>query len=300
MSSYRKARMDPEQQIAADETGLPPSGGFGWRAWMLVLGVACVLGNPGQAYSAGPVSSASKPGTGQDPFVICDQKYALCAAAQCFTLNGLAYCKCDVLTGESISVPFEFGDPPQDVCTLLDEGLSNGYTVSTFSLPEQITKEYTAAYQLGGGPPPLALYTCAGGSSTGPYAQCDGGVCFESTAGNEFPGVGALGEKQIICSCPITDPRKILPQRGYQIAGPWALDDGTGSACGADGTSADCCSTSWYDQFCGADYGSKPIPTGATIPVGAPRGVPLALSTLLGDVQPFNSCDFPKRAHGKH
>ena len=39
------------------------------------------------------------------PFVVCeDQKYALCAEASCFVYDGVAYCKCDVLKGDSISL----------------------------------------------------------------------------------------------------------------------------------------------------------------------------------------------------
>jgi len=149
-------------------------------------------------------------------------KYALCASAQCFYLNGAAYCKCNLKQAESISIAFSFDNGTQDVCTLLDDGVSNGYTVRTFSLPDQVTKEYAAAFNPNTGePPPLALYTCPkGGKSTGPYAQCDGGVCFDSTTGAEFPGVGPIGPDQILCSCPVTDARTTKPQPGYQIAGP--------------------------------------------------------------------------------
>src|SRR5205823_692938 len=40
-----------------------------------------------------------------DVFKICkNQIYALCAAAHCFVLNDVAYCKCDVEFGDSISL----------------------------------------------------------------------------------------------------------------------------------------------------------------------------------------------------
>jgi len=262
------------------------SSGIGLRGWLATLGVLCVLNVPDLACAAGE-SSASKPQ--QQPLKICNQKYALCATAQCFTLNGVAYCNCNLKQGESISIAFDF-DNGQDVCSLLDDGVSNGYTVSTFSLPDQVTKAYAAAYNPNTGePPPLALYTCpGGGQSTGPYAQCDGGLCFDSTTGAEFPGVGPIGPHQILCSCPITVPRTTPPQKlGYQISGPWQHADGT--ACGANDSPSDCCSTDYENQFCGANFGST-IPTGTIIPVGAPAGVPVTLAALLGDLRPINSC----------
>jgi hypothetical protein len=256
--------------------------GIGLRGWLATLGVLCVLSVPDLA---GAQSSAPQ----QQPLKICSQKtYALCATAQCFTLNEVAYCNCNLKQGDSISIAFNFDDG-QDVCSLLDDGVSNGYTVSTFSLPDQVTKAYAAAFNPSTGePPPLALYTCPGGQSTGPYAQCDGGVCFDSTTGAEFPGVGPIGPHQILCSCPITVPRATPPQKlGYQIAGPWQHADGT--ACGANDSPSDCCSTDYENQFCGANF-SPTIPTGTIIPVGAPAGVPVTLAALLGDLRPINSC----------
>jgi hypothetical protein len=265
----------------------PMSRGVGLRGWLATLGVLCVLNVLDLACAAGE-TSASRPQ--QAPLKICPQKtYALCATAQCFTLNEVAYCKCNLKQGDSISIAFDFDNGTQDVCSLLDDGVSNGYTVSTFSLPDQVTKAYAAAYNPNTGePPPLALYTCPGGQSTGPYAQCDGGICFDSTTGAEFPGVGPIGSHQILCSCPITVPRTTPPQKlGYQIAGPWQHADGT--ACGATDSPSDCCSTDYEKKFCRANY-SPTIPTGTTIPVGAPTGVPVALAALLGDLRPINSC----------
>lgn len=269
----------------------PVCSGIGLRGWLAVLGVLCLLGVPDLA-AAGP-ASASQPQ--QQPLEICpkqesdpNQEYALCATAQCFYLNGVAYCKCNLKQGKSISISFEF-DNGQDVCSLLDDGVSNGYTVSTFSLPDQVTKEYAAAYNPSTGePPPLALYTCPkGGQSTGPYAQCDGGACFDSTTGASFPGVGPIGPDQILCSCPVTDPRTTKPALGYQIAGPWQHSDGSG-ACGANDSPADCCSANYFTQFCSANY--RVIPTGTTIPVGAPTGAAQALAILLGDHRAINRC----------
>mgnify|MGYP000069431703 FL=1 len=128
-------------------------------------------------------------------FKICkDQTYALCAAARCNVFDGVAYCQCDVRHGDSISLPFPMGRDG-DVCAVNAAGAANRYMVSTYSLPEQI------ASPKGGG----AVYTCAGGSSDGAYAQCDGGLCFRSTEEMRFPGFDKPVPKgQIICSCPIT------------------------------------------------------------------------------------------------
>ena len=39
----------------------------------------------------------------EPPFVICEnQQYALCAEASCFVYDGVAYCECDILKGDSI------------------------------------------------------------------------------------------------------------------------------------------------------------------------------------------------------
>ena len=78
------------------------------------------LGNPNLGAAAG--------------FRICEnQTYALCAVASCFVFNEVAYCKCDVKMGNSISLPFKFDDG-KDVCTVNADGAANGYMVSTFSL----------------------------------------------------------------------------------------------------------------------------------------------------------------------
>ena len=69
-------------------------------------------------------------------FKICQrQTYALCALANCFVMDGVSYCKCDVKFGNSISEPFNYGKN-QDVCTTNAEGVENGYMVSTYSYPE--------------------------------------------------------------------------------------------------------------------------------------------------------------------
>lgn len=243
----------------------------------------CILSFAGSVHA-----DRGNPGGQPSPLAVCDQKYALCATAQCFYLNEVAYCKCNLKEGKSISLSFAFDNNTQNVCSMLDDGLRNGYTVSTFSLPDEVTKRYAREYKKGSGKPaPLALYTCPRRTTTGPYAQCDGGVCFDSTSGTTFPGVGDVGRNQIVCSCPLTTPRRVGPDPGYQITGPWQRANG--KACGPNDSKADCCSTEVLEQFCTPSYGSTP-PTGATIPVGAPTGLPVVLSALLGDLRPINTC----------
>ena len=152
---------------------------------------------------------------GAPVFKICrDQTYALCAVASCFVFDQVAYCKCDVEQGDSISLPFEFDG--QDVCSVNAEGPANGFMVSTFSLPASVVE---------GGD--QALYTCSAGTADGSYAQCDGGLCFTSTeASPSFPGFDEpLAEGQIICSCPITTAAPGETAFGYQIAGPFPCED---------------------------------------------------------------------------
>src|SRR5262249_37950420 len=136
--------------------------------------------------------------------------------ASCLVFNDVAYCTCDVLSGDSISLSLHFDDG-QDVCTVNMDGVKNGYMVSTFSVPTSV---------LPGGD--MALYTCPGATngktgSDGAYAQCDGGICFKSTQGQSFPGPDGLvplAKDEIICSCPITEQNPADPV-GYQIAGPF-------------------------------------------------------------------------------
>ena len=198
-----------------------------------------------------------------DVFKICkNQIYALCAAAHCFVLNDVAYCKCDVEFGDSISLAFSFDD--QDVCTVNAEGRKNGYMVSTFSVPPSIIKPSGN----------MAMYTCPGETSDGAYAQCDGGLCFNSTSSQSFPGfAGKLSADEIICSCPITVADPSTPQPGYQIAGPYP------------------CQKSFLKNCKSATANTK---TGSTIYVGAPVGVARTLSRILyGDnAPPINRCKF--------
>lgn len=204
---------------------------------------------------------------GASPLVVCsDQTYALCAEATCFSYNNVAYCKCDVLTGDSISVAFRFSGPsgPQDVCDVNEQGATNGFMVSTFSLPPDAVK---------GGP--TAVYTCPGKANKGAgvaapvaYGQCDGGICFKSSSGNSFPGFDTpLQSDEIICACPIalsSTPGSTNPF-GYQVFGSYHPTAPPGQRCDPSGCAA--CSIA--------------PSTGAIIPVGAPTGSGRLLTALL-------------------
>jgi hypothetical protein len=197
-------------------------------------------------------------------FKVCkDQTYALCAVARCFVFNDVAYCGCDVKSGDSISLPFQF-DGGKDVCTVNAEGSDNGYMVSTFSVPASVVAPDGDQ----------ALYTCPAGTSDGAYAQCDGGICFTSTEGQSFPGFDKpLAKDQIVCSCPIT-VAKTTATVGYQIAGPYP------------------CQESFF-QNCKSETANTK--TGSTIYVGAPTGSARFLARRLnGSVPPLQECPSPR------
>jgi len=218
----------------------------------LALMVAAV----GPAYAENAATDSTTPA-----FVVCyGQTYALCAVASCFVMNDVAYCKCDVESGDSISLPFAF-DNGENVCSVNAAGAENGYMVSTFSLPPSVVAPDGNQ----------ALYTCPASSSTGAYAQCDGGLCFTSTEGKSFPGFSApLTDGEIICSCPITVADPATDRVGYQIAGPYP------------------CQKSFFKNCKLAKANTK---TGSQIYVGAPTGTARLLARLLnGSVPKVNQC----------
>src|SRR5262245_6062146 len=202
----------------------------------------------------------------EPPFVVCqDQQYALCAAASCFVYAGVAYCKCDILQGDSISLQLSFSSRTgeQNVCDVNQQGKANGYMVSTFSPPSDIVK---------GGP--AAIYTCHGPANAGDgvvapvaYGECDGCLCFKSTTDTRFPGFKRpLQEDEIICSCPISTASTpgSTNDFGYQIVGkyhPKALSN----RCDADA----CASCSVPTRTVN---GSTIPVNGSTFPVGAATG----------------------------
>ena len=230
------------------------------RAWLVGLGLAVglTLAAGGSAGARQPTCSSVTNG-GSAFKILGNQTYALCAVAKCFVFNEVAYCTCDVLTGDSISLALEFDD--QNVCTVNEEGRKNGYMVSTFSVPSSVSPN--------GGD--KAIYTCPAGSD-GAYAQCDGGICFKSTQKQSFPGSDEpLTRDEIICSCPITLQSPADPV-GYQISGPFP------------------CQQSFFDNCKRTTANNM---TGSTVFVGAPTGTADLLAFLLtGSIPPSNKC-FP-------
>jgi hypothetical protein len=216
-------------------------------------------GNP-----AAPPPSESMPAPGMPDgeassgvFKICkDQTYALCATASCTVINKVAYCQCDIKHGDSISLPLPVGG--QDVCSINAAGVGNGYMVSTFSVPESVVAPHGDQ----------ALYNCPAGSDGG-YGQCDGGMCFTSSTGREFPGFNQpLGRAQIICACPVS----VTPGSpvGFQIAGPYPCDNS-------------------YFRYCKSQFANTR--TGSTVKVGAPTGSARLLAQRLnGSAPPMHVC----------
>lgn len=201
--------------------------------------------------------------TAGQPYVICkNQTYALCATATSFVYQEVAYAKCQVKRGDSISAPPLYYPPntkvQKNICDYNAEGAGNGYMASTYSLPPSILKDNPAANQ--------ALYTCPGGSTAG-YAQCDGGTCFTSTIGKSFPGVGQLKNDEIVCSCPITQASASSAPFGFQFVGPYP------------------CQQEAF-KFC-----SQNVQNGSIIPVGAPPGAGRYLTIqLTGKDSALNEC----------
>jgi hypothetical protein len=218
------------------------------------------LGCDGSDSSAAAATPNAKP-TPPSAFTICSaQTYALCAIATCFVLDGVAYCKCDVKSGDSISLTDAFGDG-QNICTVNAQGAQNGFMTSTYSLPPSVVAPNGNQ----------ALYTCRANTSTGAYAQCDGGLCFTSTTGQSFPGFSApLTDSEIMCSCPITVANPSTAKIGYQIVGPFP------------------CQKSYYQNCKRAQTNKK---NGAQIYVGATTGIARVLTKELdGSVPPLNEC----------
>lgn len=199
-------------------------------------------------------------------------KFALCAIAQCTTIDKVAYCKCEVLNQESISLPYDYTENQvkKNVCNLLVDGLDNGYTVSTYATPVQVLKDYDPVVEKKG--PKMALYTCNPKRNPKTLnalsAQCDGGICFSSTSGTIFPGMGEVKSNEIICSCPIVKASSI----GFQIAGPYP------------------CDKSYYKKQCEVQSTTK---TGTIINVGAVTGSASLLSKMLDSSFPnLTRCNF--------
>ena len=191
-----------------------------------------------------------------------NQKYALCAGAPAFNFDGITYAKCLKLKGDSLGQTHAY--PPgalnQNIATVNKIGMiRNNFRVSTWSPPSQS----------------FAVYTC---KQPGAYAQCNGGLCSESTSGKPFPGVGPIKQNEIICSCRIVTTSEV-----YHVTGP--------STCPT--TASD------YDAICGAGSAKDQSSDGVVIRIGS-AGPAIDMDPLndyynkqFGTQYALNKCERP-------
>jgi len=241
----------------------------------------------------GSITSTAKPQTCEEKngsLILNNQSFAFCGAATCFSFNQIAYCKCDLLKGDSVSLPFNFDN--QNICTLNQMGKTNGFRASTLSLPEDFDSPDGT----------LAEYICPGVANKGgmdkftapgSYAQCDGGLCFTSTKSKLFPGFGdSRLQKEIICSCPIStrcDPTS-RNENGYQSSGTFdPTNNGVEGGCSAE-VCEQCNAAAVTD--CNLPNPLVEIGIQEGIPVGAATGGGASLLCALFDnnVPEVNSC----------
>lgn len=188
------------------------------------------------------------------------QTYALCAQSECTVFNGVAYCKCRVRHGTSISLTQHFDG--QDVCDIMTDGVGNGFIVSTYSPPPQLLAPSGN----------LAVYKCTGAAASGAFAQCDGGLCFRSTQGQSFPGFdGKLEKDQLMCSCPIITATAASEKVGHEILGPYP------------------CRQSWF-RFCKDTVSNSRNASTLYVGVSTTRGFEFATDQFLGKDVPLKSC----------
>ena len=232
------------------------------RAWLVGIGLAVglILGAGGSGLSAANAGMAT---TSTKFFKVCDGTAAdgtpvphgLCAVASCFVLNKLAYCECDVASGDSISLPFKF-DSEQDICTVNAAGVGNGYMASTFSFPPSVSHgdRNSGALHV---PAARLEWNLRPVRRRDLFHQC-------AIVSGFWPVAGG----QIICSCPIASPGQA--RLGYQIPGPYP------------------CQKKFFEN-CGSAAANTN--TGSTIYSGAPIGSAAYLTKqLYGYLPPINQC----------
>ena len=185
-----------------------------------------------------------------------NQPYALCAGATSVNFGEVTYAKCKKMNGTSISAEQKYPWPSVNAFNAIKNSgnIANvnarqpargGYVVSTYSPPSDAIGRGSA----------IALYTCTNGGS---YAQCDGGICFESTTGKSSPIWGKVSDTEIVCSCPVASTKA-----PFQVFGP-----------------GDCPTTqAAYDAVCAANASS--INNGAILYIGAPATTPEAMAKCL-------------------
>lgn len=217
---------------------------MGFSAGILTLGTGS-FGSPLHAQVtsiSGPISKDAKVREALKkitPLIpLRDQQYALCAGAVTFNFDGITYARCQVMDGDSLGVRHRYKGGDAATVNALGN-TNNGFFLSTYSPPT--TGEY-------------AMYYCKGNGS---FAQCNGGVCFTSTRGKSFPGLGELSSGQIVCSCPIQT------EKNYSVWGP--------STCPT--------SKSVYDAVCSTGTKRQTTKNGASLHVGE-FGPPAVISAL--------------------
>jgi len=131
------------------------------RMWLVGIGLAVGLFLSAAVGAAGAYAQSSAANSGWSTtsptlFQTCKGTdpdgtpvpHGLCAVATCFVFNNLAYCECDVAqtggtavpaSGDNISLPFDFDNGKQDICTVNAAGVDNGYMASTFSFPPSVS-----------------------------------------------------------------------------------------------------------------------------------------------------------------
>jgi hypothetical protein len=78
-------------------------------AWLVGLGLVGIIIAAVDTAAADPLKSCRSVTNGGNVLKILEnQTYALCAVASCFVFNQVAYCRCDIKTGDSISAAFDY------------------------------------------------------------------------------------------------------------------------------------------------------------------------------------------------
>src|SRR6266478_3540258 len=97
-----------------------------FRIIPIIIAIQAISAISAFAFNADPLPNP------EPPFVVCkNQTYALCAEADCFVYDGVAYCKCDIKNGDSISLQLSFSSPAgeRNVCDVNRQGRTNGYMI---------------------------------------------------------------------------------------------------------------------------------------------------------------------------
>jgi len=182
----------------------------------------------------------------------CEQEtFAFCGVSPCKVFNGVAYCTCEIVDTVGTGSSFvDHSDGNQDICALNEDAVENDLGHMFTFYPWDYSSK--------------VAYQCE--NSAAPYAQCDGGICFNSSTGSTFLG-NPVGKDEIVCACPVV----YAPTNGTHnfLYGPPSSADETK------------CYNEQYD-YCFNEYKNNKIPTGSSIYVGAPQST----MNILADCNP--------------